>query len=225
LRKVVKSFWLNKLIWQMNKYKELNDLRQCYAASRGSEDFKLRMDPDNRLQPELEALLPRLKTVKILDVGSGGLSTVGRTAPGHLIELVAVDALADEINAICADLKIAQPSPPIFGEAELLADQFGCNAFDIVHCRNALDHVYDPVAALQAMLDVAKRGGYVYLYHRMNEGRRSCYNGLHQWNFTYAENDVAINGFEGTFTLGKILKGKTYRFYQWGEFIEVIIKK
>ena len=73
-----------------------------------------------------------------------------------------------------------------------LVEQFGPDAFDIVHGQNCIDHMADPHRAIEQMVAVTKPGGYVVLYHAENEGQREQYDQLHQWNFTCEEGAFII---------------------------------
>jgi SAM-dependent methyltransferase len=59
---------------------------------------------------------------------------------------------------------------------------FPTERFDLVHCRNALDHAADPLLGIRQMLAVTRLGGAVALDHFPNEGEREGYSGFHQWN-------------------------------------------
>ena len=48
---------------------------------------------------------------------------------------------------------------------EKLTSVFPRNYFDICSCTNALDHCYDPIAAIRQMLAVCKPGGWLHLSH------------------------------------------------------------
>lgn len=56
-----------------------------------------------------------------------------------------------------------------------------------------MDHSYDPVLAIEQMLDVTKSGGAVVLIHSPNEGSDAHYLGLHQWNFKNINGDFVIS--------------------------------
>jgi hypothetical protein len=64
-------------------------------------------------------------------------------------------------------------------------DQFGHNAYHIVHGENCIDHTVNPLQAIEQMLSVSKPQGFVVLRHAENEGHREQYRQLHQWDFTW----------------------------------------
>jgi len=71
---------------------------------------------------------------------------------------------------------------------EELHSCFPPSYFDVVHMRNALDHVFDPMLGIQRMLQVVRPGGWALLRHARNEGVPGHFrNGLHQWAFDVVE--------------------------------------
>lgn len=123
-------------------------------------------------------------SVRVLDVGSGPITHIGRTHPTLKIEVVPTDFLADRYNRIFASHKITPPVKTIFADAENLRSQFPENSFDLVVANNSLDHCASPVKAVEEMICVASSGSTVFLRHRENEAVRAKYQGLHQWNFS-----------------------------------------
>ena len=79
--------------------------------------------------------------------------------------------------------------------------------FDIVHCANALDHCVDPHKALKEMFRVCKVGGWIYLRHTPNEGKRHRYTMQHQWNIEVVGEDCRIWNYQGEFMLSECVSG------------------
>ena len=150
------------------------------------DDFHARFDPDRRLDGHLAPFVDRVDGdfVRILDVGSGPLTKLGKMHPSKRLEITATDLLATDYDRLLAELGLVPPVRTIHADAEQLVAQFGRNAFDIVHAQNCIDHTADPARAIEEMVAVARPGGYVVLFHAENEGQREQYNQLHQWNFT-----------------------------------------
>jgi SAM-dependent methyltransferase len=150
------------------------------------DDFRARFDPGRRLDGHLAPYVDRVDgdVVRILDVGSGPLTKLGKTHPTKRLELTATDLLAGEYDRVLAELGLVPPVRTIHADAERLVAQFGLGAFDVVHAQNCIDHTGDPVRAIDEMVAVARPGGWVVLFHAENEGQREQYNQLHQWNFT-----------------------------------------
>lgn len=172
--------------WQSGLPEELAFWRH-WLESKGShwaEEYKHRLQVDAPLQPIVGHYLDSspLDTVRIADVGAGPITWLGKRWPGKTVKITAVDPLAKKYAALLQQFGIVPVVPTIFGEAEKLLDIFTENHFDLVHCRNALDHGHDPAAAIRQMIAIAKPGAYVVLQHRTNEAEHCEYRGLHQWN-------------------------------------------
>jgi SAM-dependent methyltransferase len=156
-----------------------------------SEDPVISADRHTRLQtretdPEICNLTaaPEGATVRLLDAGSGPLTTLGSVWSGRTVEIVAVDALANQYTRMFAELALNAPAPPVFVELETLSKAFPAAHFDFIHCGNALDRCNDPLRALQEMFTVLRPGGCVRICSEANVAEKTHYAGLHQWNFS-----------------------------------------
>jgi SAM-dependent methyltransferase len=153
-------------------------------ASPWPEEWPWRTDPESPLQPHIrEHLDPDLEELRILDVGSGPLTILGKRWGDRTLHITAVDPLADRYAALFERLGIEPLVRPVPGEAERLTETFAADSFDLVYARNCLDHGYDPLLAIRQMLRVARPGGLVFLEHATDEGEHMRYAGPHQWNF------------------------------------------
>lgn len=130
----------------------------------------------NKQRPLEGYLLPYLPAgdVSILDVGAGPVVTIGDTVEGRTVQITACDNLAKEY----ADIYPGMNHPVEYQDMEELT--YKSDSFDIVHCRNALDHTPDAFNAVQEMKRVCKPGGWVYLLHA--EGQKRLYGGHHYHN-------------------------------------------
>lgn len=159
-----------------------------YLKTRGlrwQSEFEDRMNPKLELAPELAALLTEVSgTPRVLDVGAGPLTVVGRCLGGTAIDLTAVDPLALEYDKLLSKHSLTPPVRTKPGKAEEVASLFPVASFDLAHARNCLDHGLDPFQAVSEMLKMVRPGGYVYLKHHPNEGLNENWHGLHQWNFS-----------------------------------------
>ncbi len=189
------DFWVRALTdpernWNINEYRE-------------------RTNPDFELQLELRALIPVTEgdSVRILDVGAGPLTRIGKKWPGHHLEIIATDPLAEKYNALMEQLHIPLLVPVTFAHAEKLTEQFPKDHFDLAYASNCLDHSYNPILAIQQMVETVKPGHCVYLWHFANEGKKECYNGLHQWNFDSEGNRFLVSDGRVTHSLSDKLSG------------------
>ena len=162
---------------------------------RWPDEFRERLDPETPLREELILeLLPSIAhdPVRVLDVGAGPATSLGKMHPERTLEIVAVDPLADEYEALWRDAGIRPPVPTKRGIGERLVERFGTAAFDIAYARNALDHMIDPLAVVEQMIAVVADSGYVVLRHSQNEATKARYRGLHQWNIVLEGSDLVV---------------------------------
>lgn len=154
--------------------------------------FRLRHDTliearDTRLAKRL-ALFPR-DNVRLLDVGSGPLTNLGKIVDGKTVDITACDPLADIYDILIKENGLQPPVRTVFSDAENLSTFFSAHSFDVIHSANAMDHSYDPISAILEMLKVVAVDGFVYLGHFENEAEWENYSGFHQWNFTERNGD------------------------------------
>ncbi len=124
-----------------------------------------------------------LDSLKVLDVGAGPITSLGLAIEGRPIDLTACDPLAPFYAALAARHSIEFPLKTEQAFAEDLTSFYALEAYDLVYCRNALDHSFDPIRAIGQMLMVARPAGRVFLEHHANEAENAAYDGFHQWNF------------------------------------------
>ncbi len=208
-----------KTRWQEGLSNELEHWRNWLSG--GSEafagggfndyDWRTRPDSDLRNQPHLtrnlEPFAPEGTTVRILDVGAGPLTCVGKEWPGRTVEITPVDPLADQYNTLLAELNLTPLVATEDAEVEKLSEVFPADHFDLAYCQNALDHVYDPVLGARQMLEVVKPGHAAVLMLNVNEGERENYHGLHQWNFCREGDDLVVWNHDGRVSVNEELSG------------------
>lgn len=157
------------------------------------EDFRARLNPERPLASYLLPLIEPLRSpVRILDVGSGPVTIIGYRAPGKQLEITASDVLAPQYDAMMRRRNIEPPVRTVYADAERLAERFGENSFDLVHAINTLDHMSDPMRAIQEMVRVARPGRHVVLVHTIDEAESQNYIGLHQWNLSERDGEFVI---------------------------------
>lgn len=185
---------------------------------------------DTPLQPELAQLLPMTtsKVCKVLDVGAGPLSKVGKTHNGIAIELVPIDPLAKRYRALLESLDLAPKFWTHVGLGERLSLQLSADYFDLVHARNCIDHCLDPIKVIREAIKVLKPKLFFYMNYYQNEGVAAKNYGLHQWNF-----DVINGCFTIIDRFGNIINvnerindiAQVYRIEKTSERLVVILQK
>jgi len=170
--------------WSEKLGSEAGFWRRWFTEARFQPNRERRLGKSNQLSAHLVKLanVPAGGPIRILDVGSGPISTVGTECAGHAVELTCVDALADEYNQLLVECGHAQLPRIRPGKGEQVEEMFGSESFDLVICANALDHFESPVEAFVAMFEVCRTGGAIVVTSVRNEGERQNYSGLHQWN-------------------------------------------
>lgn len=125
------------------------------------------------------------KEVKIADIGSGPVCTLGNIWGNTKIKIYASDVRQPSYEILVKKENIKLLTPIEYQDMENLTyeDDF----FDIVHCVNALDHTENAQKAIDEMKRVCKKGGYLYLRHGHNQRKAHSGNG-HYW-------DASISGF------------------------------
>ena len=125
--------------------------------------------------------------MRVLEVGAGPISNIGRHHPTKEIQLTPTDVLAKEYDRLLAARSLKPPVPTVYADAEHLSQFFAPNSFDLVYAGNCLDHMSNPRQAIEEMVKVVRPGGWIVLFHRANEAEQQDYAGLHQWNLSADE--------------------------------------
>ncbi len=132
-----------------------------------------------QLPAYFEALIGDKEEVRIAELGAGAVNTIGDSWPLVDVEIVASDIFAKEYNEFW-EYHGKEPLVPIeYQDMENLT--YDDESFDIVHCRNAIDHTPDLYKAISEMKRICKKGGWIYLAHA--PGQKTRYGGMHYHNF------------------------------------------
>jgi hypothetical protein len=122
---------------------------------------------ENRTVPDwvLKALPRGKKKVRILEVNSGPVPTLGNKAAGIEIDLVAIDSLGNNLNALLAENQLRVPFPvrQCFPEDVLVS--FGPESFDLIFSSNGLDFTSDPVVVYRGLLECLVPQGRIITFH------------------------------------------------------------
>lgn len=213
-RKVGHKLGLGKKIWEKALPEEIS-FWDDFIGSRGAsydaeEEFAFRIDPNSQLQPWLADYLsaPTGSTVRILDVGAGPLTWVGKKHDGWNVEIEAIDPLAESYDKALDGNGVVPPVRTKKGNGEDIVEIFGPESFDITFARNCLDHAFDAVKAVRDMVEATKPGGIMCLWHQQDEAERMQYHGLHQWNFHAENGELTLSSPNVKVNVNKEFAGK-----------------
>lgn len=148
----------------------------------------------NKRFPLVEYLHPFIagkSSVRIADIGSGPLVTIGHYLDGVDVEVVPADK---QRFAKFYEKYTVIPFFPIEHQ-DMESLTYPDDSFDLVHCANALDHTADAYKAVMEMIRICKPGGWIYIdccLDQLDTG------GGHHWN---AKEDGAFVNARQTFSL------------------------
>jgi SAM-dependent methyltransferase len=179
---------------------------RSWIKSRGlswPEDFSYRFDPHAAVRGIHLEILSRLPQgrVRILDVGAGPLTAIGKQLEGYEIAITAVDPLAAGYDRLLTEAGLVPPVRTVLCAAEQLTDLLPIGQFDWVHAQNCIDHSIDPLQSIRSMVRMARPGGLISLYHEENEAEKESWRGLHQWNFSVRDRHMTVTGTDGRTTV------------------------
>ena len=197
LRQVRRKLSSQQQVWDRALPGEA-DFWSEWIATRGLDwprEFERRFDAAQPLSESLVLdVLDRIAAdeVRILDVGAGPATSLGKTHPAKRLEIAAVDPLADDYARLLAEAGLRAPMRTQQVAGEQLSRAFEAESFDVAYARNAIDHAVDPARIVREMLAVVRPGGFVVLRHYENEAETEGYEGLHQWNFCLQDDRLVI---------------------------------
>jgi SAM-dependent methyltransferase len=216
--------------WSEGFRYEVDFWREWFATKGLSwpDDYAMRFDTALPLEPGLAELVAGSSRpdVRILDVGSGPASNVGKTMQGGEVHLRACDPLAHQYAELWEEFGAYPPVRTEFAVVEELSSFFEPSTFDIAHCRNALDHSFDPLRGIVEMLKIVRVGGWVVLRHHPNEAERESYAGFHQYNFEIRNGKFVIWSREETLEPANLMPVATeFACRDDGDVVVMIRKK
>lgn len=155
---------------------------------------------NSHLQHDVETFIVGLaaglgRPARVLDLGSGPVSIFSHTLGKDEAVVSAGDPLAKQYDELLANHpKRGTYVAPVEAEGERLAATFPAHEFDVVHIRNALDHVANPITTLYSMTTVLRPGGYILVHGYENEANTANWGGYHQWNLRLTEAGFVVEG-------------------------------
>lgn len=206
--------------WECHLIQSELSFWQQWFETRGldwPQDYAFRLQYKSQIQDYLAQYLdPKKKEIKILDVGSGPLTVLGKMLGTKYLNISMTDALGDHYCDLLTRYKIPTMRRPYKCRMEYLTNLLGYEGFDLVHAQNCVDHSVNPLMAINQMILCARFGGVVYLRHQLNEATAESYQGLHQWDFSLDQKGEMIAQTRGqTYAIQRMIKAT------WGDQVEM----
>lgn len=179
IKKILRSYLKSE--WQDNLQEEI----KFWDGWLGTESERfIRLDPNAKLQNWFLEYIDKTQSKnRILDVGAGPLTDINKKCDFAVIEICAVDVLADEYDKLLRKHNIQPIVRTQMCDGERLTEKFDENTFDITYSNNALDHSHNPLKCIKEMIQVTKKEHYVFIKSFLLEGTNACWSGLHKWDF------------------------------------------
>ena len=134
---------------------------------------------------------------RVLDVGCGPLSPLAWGVDSKILDLTAVDPLADVYRFLLRAYRLDFPVTPVRCPVERLLSRFAPESFDVVYSRNALDHVEDADACIANICALLRKNGRFFFDGITREGTRQNWRGLHKHDFYVADGRLMWSGEDG----------------------------
>lgn len=143
----------------------------------------------------------------VADIGCGPISSLAYLVHEGLADVLGLDAVADEYADLLAQYDIKSPVKQVQGIGEYMDREIADESFDIVFCRNALDHHQCPALAWLNMFKMTKVGGQIIQSHSIREATKEGWKQLHQFDlYPDEELQLCIEDSSGhSFSLTKYL--------------------
>ena len=139
----------------------------------------------------------KVKTLKALEIGSGPNSNLSYWVDNKLLEVTAIDPLADVYEKIMRKLNYKYPITPIKIKGEEILEHFGEETYHIVFAQNSLDHVEDPIKCFDNAYYVLKKGGFLFVCSNIKEGTRKSWTGMHKFDIYVEGNELLLASQNG----------------------------
>ncbi|MBK8211960.1 MAG: methyltransferase domain-containing protein [Rhodospirillales bacterium] len=188
-------------------------------ASKGNKHLDVLLSPSMPLQQQFIDIIasyqrPDGHMIKVLDVGCGPLSVIGKSGP-YEVDLVGIDPLSGTYQKILERHGLVSPHLSIAGMGEQIDTFFSAESVDFIHSRNALDHCEDPRVVIRNMITLAKPNSKIFINVCQNEGENASYSGFHRWNFDEVAGRIIIWNPGSVDFLDSVLGGLPYRYRRY----------
>ncbi len=138
--------------------------------------------------------------LKLLEIGSGPISNLAYYVDINLVDVIAIDPLADFYKKIMKKVKYKYPIKPINLNCEDLTRYFKKEVFHIVYAQNSIDHTNNPINCLHNAYYLLKNEGILFIRNNLREGSRKQWIGLHKHDIYINKKKILHSDRDGNVT-------------------------
>lgn len=136
--------------------------------------------------------------LKLVDVGSGPVTSYFDKIDITAWEIVAVDPLAKLYNRLNKKYNAEYTIQCTKGTGEQIDEIFDRNSFHLVLSQNAIDHSLIPQKFINNLVYICKPGGFIYLSGFIKEGTAANWLGLHKHDLYIIDNNLFWTNWNNT---------------------------
>ena len=135
----------------------------------------------------------KVNVLDLLEIGSGTISNIAYYVDQKLINVTAIDPLANEYKRMLKKVNYNYPIKPIKLKGEDLLRCFKEKCFHIIFALNSLDHTENPIKCLDNAYQLLMPGGIIFIVNNVKEGSRQNWMGLHQHDIYVKDNELIVS--------------------------------
>ena len=139
----------------------------------------------------------KVDSLLTLEIGSGPNSNLSYWVDKKLLEVIAIDPLAEIYKKIMKKLNYEYPITPIKLRGEDILKQFKAETFHIIFTQNSLDHTENPIMCFKSAYISLKKGGLLFVCSNMKEGTRTSWSGMHKFDIYMENNNLLLANKKG----------------------------
>ncbi|MFW9898237.1 MAG: class I SAM-dependent methyltransferase [Candidatus Thorarchaeota archaeon] len=139
----------------------------------------------------------KVNILRTLEIGSGPNSNLSYWVDKKLINVIAIDPLADIYKKMMKKLNYTYPIVPIKLKGEELLKVFKKESFHIIFAQNSLDHAENPLKCFKNGYKLLKKGGFFFVCSNIKEGSRKSWTGMHKFDIYVENNELFLENQKG----------------------------
>lgn len=151
----------------------------------------------HEILPHLQQIAGGAYPIRTMEIGPGPLSTLGWGVEEGILDVLAIDPLADEYRRIVNYIQNPYPIVPLRADGEDATLIFQGLHFHLAYARNSIDHCREPQKVFGNMVTLLVHGGILAHKHGEREGTLQRWKGGHNWDLSLDGNDIILSDSRG----------------------------